>query len=132
MFIFGFGAIDPVDTTTLPVDVFVVRDPEYPITPLPDDGGVWIVPLCASTHENIVPLEDSIPDQANDPELVFTTPVATSTVDHVDSFRAPLHVDHVMVTVAPVSVHVDVAFFGRSAIFTIGSTCSSPDDGVTR
>lgn len=35
---FGFGTIDPVDTTILPVDVFDVRDPVLvtAIAPVPD------------------------------------------------------------------------------------------------
>ena len=40
MLAFGFGAIDPVDATTLPVDVFVSVDPLLPVMILPDQEAI--------------------------------------------------------------------------------------------
>ncbi len=42
---FGFGAIDPVDATTLPVDVFDVRDPVFVTTVAPVPKGSFTHPL---------------------------------------------------------------------------------------
>lgn len=126
--VFPVEVFDHVDVITFPVEVFDTRDQEFPTVPLPDEGVGLIVPLCTSNQVDVTPLieipplEDISPDPISTPELVFIIHVPINIVDPVVSIVVPVNIDHVMI--APVRVHVDEGFFGRSAIFIIVSSVS--------
>ena len=92
MLAFGFGAIDPVDATTLPVDVFDVRDPVFvtAVAPVPD--GSFTPPLWVRAPESVIPVQDTVHERENDHEEVFVIPVPTTNPVPVDPVKLTDHV----------------------------------------
>lgn len=135
---FGFGAIDPVDATTLPVDVFDVRDPVFvtAVAPVPD--GSFTPPLWVRAPESVIPVQDTVHERENDHEEVFVIPVPTTNPVPVEPVKVTdqvlfilLPVEVFPVDTMPVFVEPEEVFFGKSVILTIPSSCFPFDGGST-